>query len=285
MRARDADRNATCQVLDAALVEGQLSGEEHRQRVATATRAATLGELHGLVTDLQPTTPSTQPRRTGRSNRRPLLAAAGIGVAVAVVIAVLVATDDPDPAPSAPAAQPVAESPVAPVVPASPGAAPDGVEPSVVRMPEEFHTVEGMTALLDTIRQRFGATTGIELAIWRTDAMLLLPDPLNENEKQLYRFNDGWGAPSNRDRDPEDLPVDLAAFDVPAVVAALTNAPATVGIPPGDVSDLVVDIDHVQGPADTGNLELMVKVSSTSGADGFVYLDSAGAVKRVEQPG
>ena len=52
-RAKDSDRNDTCQVLDSALAEGQLSMEEHRQRVASATTAATLGELQSLVSDLQ----------------------------------------------------------------------------------------------------------------------------------------------------------------------------------------------------------------------------------------
>jgi hypothetical protein len=52
-RAKDNDRNNTCQVLDTALSEGQLSMEEHRQRVSAATNATTLGELQSLVSDLQ----------------------------------------------------------------------------------------------------------------------------------------------------------------------------------------------------------------------------------------
>ena len=52
-RAKDSDRNDTCQILDSALSEGQLSMEEHRQRVSSATHAATLGELQTLVADLQ----------------------------------------------------------------------------------------------------------------------------------------------------------------------------------------------------------------------------------------
>ena len=43
MRAKDSDRNDTCQILDSALSEGQLSMEEHRQRVSSATTAPTLG--------------------------------------------------------------------------------------------------------------------------------------------------------------------------------------------------------------------------------------------------
>jgi hypothetical protein len=35
-RAKDSDRNATCQVLDSALAEGRLSMEEHRQHALAA---------------------------------------------------------------------------------------------------------------------------------------------------------------------------------------------------------------------------------------------------------
>ncbi|GFG53444.1 hypothetical protein CQY20_12115 [Mycolicibacterium agri] len=52
-RARDADRTAVCQLLDSAFAEGQLSVEEHRQRVSAAVNATTLQELHALVEDLQ----------------------------------------------------------------------------------------------------------------------------------------------------------------------------------------------------------------------------------------
>lgn len=279
MRARDADRDGICRSLDDALAEGQLTAEEHRVRVAAATRATRLGELEGLITDLQTTAPPVQPN----SPRGRQFAVAGVGAALAVAIAAVVATagDDPDTAPPTPVApRVVAESPIAPE--AATEEDPDEVPPTVVTFPTELHTVAGMTALLDTIRQRFGDTTGIELAIWRDSAMLLRPDPANDSEKLLYRFSSGWGDPSPRARDPEDLPVDLGAFNVAAIVAALQAAPATAGIAPADVSDLVVDIDDVQDPAGVNALEAMVMVSSTSGDSRFIYLDSAGAVKRVE---
>ncbi len=52
-RAKDTDRNDTCQILDTALSEGQLSMTEHQQRVKAATNATTLGDLRALVSDLQ----------------------------------------------------------------------------------------------------------------------------------------------------------------------------------------------------------------------------------------
>lgn len=50
------------------------------------------------------------------------------------------------------------------------------------------------------------------------------------------------------------------------------------------MSEVVVDIDHIQDPAGPGALELLVKVSKSSGGDGYIYLDIAGHTKRVEFP-
>src|SRR4029078_2969591 len=84
-RAKDSDRTATCQVLDTALADGQLSMEEHRQRVSAPTHATTLGELWSLVGDLQATNP--QPLRTPSSKlpRGTIVIAAVIGVAVVLI--------------------------------------------------------------------------------------------------------------------------------------------------------------------------------------------------------
>ena len=62
-RATDNDRNEVCQALDAALGDGQLSTEEHRERVSAATKATTLGELDSLMSDLQIHLPPARPRR------------------------------------------------------------------------------------------------------------------------------------------------------------------------------------------------------------------------------
>ncbi|EUA56562.1 hypothetical protein I553_8610 [Mycobacterium xenopi 4042] len=52
-RAKDSDREQTCRALDTALSDGELSMEEHRERIKAATSAVTLGELQTLVADLQ----------------------------------------------------------------------------------------------------------------------------------------------------------------------------------------------------------------------------------------
>ncbi len=53
LRARDIDRAETATVLDGAYAEGQLGADEYHDRIAQARAAKTLGELSGLVADLQ----------------------------------------------------------------------------------------------------------------------------------------------------------------------------------------------------------------------------------------
>jgi len=63
-RAKDTDRQETCAVLDNALSDGELSGEEHRERVSKASNAVTLGDLKVLVSICRATT-----RRRGCARR------------------------------------------------------------------------------------------------------------------------------------------------------------------------------------------------------------------------
>ena len=164
-----------------------------------------------------------------------------------------------------------------------PGSAPDGVEPTVLTVPKQLHTLGGMNGVLEQMRKRFGDTTGIELAITPDYAMLYRPDPTDDKSKLFYRFDGGWGDPTLEPRDDEDNPADLGAFDVKAVAEVLRGAPETLGIAPDDVEEVFVDIDHIDDPA-PGALELLVKVDRKSGGEGFIYLDSAGNTKRVEYP-
>lgn len=255
---------------------------EHQHRIAAATNATTLGELERLLTDLQ----SAQTPLAARSRRVPrgsakywaLVAVAATAV-VALIVAVLVFDDGDTDAPP-----PDADAKTTTAAPApAPTTTIADPEPSVLALPRELHTVEGMTGLLDQMRKRFGDTTGIELAITPDEAMLFRPDPTDDQSKLFYRFNGGWGDPTRRPRDETDDSVDLGAFDVNAVAAVLRDAPTTLGIPAADVTEVFVDVDHIAEPPGPGALELLVKVESTRG-DGYIYLDSAGNTKRVEQP-
>lgn len=289
-RARDSDRNAICQILDAALADGQLSGEEHRQRVSAATNAATLGELEPLTADLQiPGAVQPFAASTPKLGRRPLVLAGLAVAAIVLVVAVAVilmtndSTPDTTPTPSAttPETHELAAEPSSPAPSTEPPADP---APVVLGPPPNLHTADGLTLVLDEIRRRFGDTTGYELAIMSDEALLARPDPTDDSSKLVYTFERGWGDPSSRPRSDTDDVTDLGAFDVQAAAAALQAAPETLRIAPDEVSETFIDVDHIAEPPEPGALELLVKVSTKSGADGWIYLDPAGNIKRVEYP-
>jgi hypothetical protein len=291
-RAKDSDRVDICQALDSALADGQLSMAEHEHRVSAATNAATLGELHSLVADLQQANPAQSiVRQPSKLRRGPAVVAATAGLALVVggAIAWALSSDDGSP-PNATTATPSTEAarhalaaePA--TTAAAPSSTPDDVPAVVLAPPGQLHTADGMAGLIDAMRRRFGDTMGYELAISPDEAMLARPDPADDGSKLIYEFHGGWGDPSDRPKSDTDDLTDLAAFDLPAAVAALQAAPETLKIAPDNVSGSFIDIDHIADPNGPGALELLVKITTKSGTDGFIYLDGASNIKRVEYP-
>jgi hypothetical protein len=87
MRASDADRERTVDVLKAAFAEGRLTSQEYDERSGRAYRARTYGELGGLVADL-PQGPVPMPPAAGPipMTFRPASPGPGNGQALASLI-------------------------------------------------------------------------------------------------------------------------------------------------------------------------------------------------------
>jgi hypothetical protein len=247
------------------------------------SRRPTLAELHELLDDLQLDDPLPQPRPTKQRRRDIGLAAAGGLVALIVAVGWGVASQPDAPVDPPGAAVPETPAPPPAVTPAPPSPV-DDVPPVVLNLPRYMDTVEGMTGVLDEIRKRFGSTMGYELAFRPDQAFLSLPDPDNDQRKLIYTFRGGWGSPSGSARSDSDILVDLSVFDIGATVAAWQSAPATLQIAPDDVEDSYLDVDHIAEPGGPGALETLIRVTTKSGRNGFIYLDPAGAIKRVENP-
>jgi Flp pilus assembly protein TadB len=81
LRASDADRDAVAERLRQAAVEGRLEPHELEERLHTALRARTYGELEPLIVDL--------PRRQV-ARERPTTPVAGLLLALAVRLMVVV---------------------------------------------------------------------------------------------------------------------------------------------------------------------------------------------------
>jgi Flp pilus assembly protein TadB len=91
LRASDQDRDRVAERLRNAAAEGRLATHELEQRVESALRARTYGQLEWLIEDLPGASLTREPRRRVATLTRQLVALAIVLAALAVVTAVVVA--------------------------------------------------------------------------------------------------------------------------------------------------------------------------------------------------
>lgn len=273
-RAKDSDRSDTCQLLDNALADGQLSMEEHRTRVAAATRATTLGELQSLVADLQ-TPEASAPSPLIASRPRLPRAATGWGLrlataAVLVLLGVAIGWGLYGNTPS-----PMNFT-------TDPGAKADGIPARVLTAPTQLLSLGGFNGLFEQMRKKFGDTMGYELEIREDWATLYRPDPNDSRRKLEYDYRGGWGDPDSSPdalRDGDRL-VDLAKFDFDAIIGVLRGAPETLHVPRADVTNTWLEITPSTDLVTPDAVNLTIRVSSDFGG-GFLILAPDGTPKEV----
>jgi len=274
-RAKDSDRNNTCQVLDSALSDGQLSMEEHRTRVAAATTAATLGDLQRLVDDLQnddapvqmPDLKKPLPMAGRGSGWGMRAAVAGVLVVLGIAIGWGLYGNTPSPLSFT----------------SDPGAKSDGIPAKVITPPKQLQSLGGLTGLLEQMRQRFGDTMGYGLTIYPDYAVLYRADPTDDRRKLNYTYRGGFDDPYPSTKSSEDVLVDLSAFDVKTTVGLLRGAPEMVGLQQKDVKpgDTYLTIDPSRDVLTPGALTLRVSVSTDFGS-GAITFAGDGTLKRVD---
>ena len=273
-RARDSDRTDTCQILDTALAEGQLSMAEHGDRVKVATNASTLGELRSLVSDLQTASapvqlPSLQkpalvgPRATWglRLATAAVLVALGVGIGWGLFgtsRSVLGLTPDP-------------------------GARPDGVAPVVLDPPRQLHSLGGLDGLFAQMRKKFGDTVGYRLVIYPEYAVLERPDPADARRTLNFTYRGGWDDPSTEPKSAGEVAVDLDKFDTRAIVGVLRGAPQTLNIKPAEVRSTYLIVEPAKDPTTPGAVAITFYVSSEFGS-GYIETNPDGSVKRINYP-
>ena len=126
-RANDAERADVCAILDNAYADGELDGDEHRQRCSSAMSAKTRGQLLGLISDLQARPPvfAQQPTIAVKANpnRKWIVGATVGGVLAVIVIVGFIATRHSSSRPSPTAVGPVPTAAIpAPTAPPAPTA-------------------------------------------------------------------------------------------------------------------------------------------------------------------
>lgn len=275
-RAKDSDRNDTCQILDSALADGQLSMDEHRTRVALATQAETLGDLQSLVSDLQTNNAPVQLPNLKREPKLPSASAGwGIRIATAVVLVVLGMligwglwgnTSSPLDFTS------------------DPGAKDDGITAHVLTPPRQLQSLGGLNGLVQQMKQKFGDTNGYRLVVYPEYASLDRPDPADERRQLNFTYRGGWGDPSESAKGDDDRVIDLSKFDAKAVVGILRGAPETLGMKPDDVNSTYLIFEPSSDEtAPPGAMDITIYVSSDFGS-GYIELNGDGTTKQVNYP-
>jgi len=276
-RAKDSDRNTTCQVLDSALGDGQLSGEEHRIRVAAATTATTLGDLQQLVEDLQNDNAPVQmpdlkkPSRMAGGDSGWGMRAAVAGVLVVLGIAIGWGLYGNTTSPLS--------------FTSDPGAKSDGIPAKVLTPPTQLMSLGGLNGLFEQMRQKFGDTKGFDLTIFDDYASLERQDPAEPRRALRYSYRGGWADPSETTMSSDARIVDLGAMDVPTIVGLIRGAPETLKMNPNEVKDMHVSISHDDDmDAAPGTLSIQIFVSPNFGNSGYFEVDGAGTMKTIHRP-
>jgi hypothetical protein len=274
-RAKDSDREDTCKILDGALEEGQLSMEEHRERVTAATAAVTLADLHALLGDLQT---SSSPVQLQPLSSRPKFGSLGIAAA-ALIVAVLLGLG------IGWGLYGHSSSPLSVISGsgANPGGDPGGAAPIVPNAPKQLHTLSGLTGLLDQTRKKFGDAMGFRLVIYPDYAVLDRQDP-NEQRRELnYVYRGGWSEMTTSPRTSGAVVVDLGRFDATKAVGILQGAPKTLGINPSDVTSTYLIVEPSDDQSTPGAVSLSAYVSADYGS-GYIKFTGDGNVERVNPP-
>jgi hypothetical protein len=151
--------------------------------------------------------------------------------------------------------------------------------PAAQNGPSKLQTVDGLNALIASIKSKFGDTMGFQLNVYTEHAVIERVSPENQHVEQDFILYDGgdwqsWG--SDTTTSSLDYLADIAAFDVPAVIKTLDGAPQALGAKDNSQSYLIVS------GAEGGGIELAIH--SMEAGTGFMQVNPDGSVKKVYPP-
>lgn len=271
-RAKDSDRQDACRILDDALRDGELSMEEHRERVSAATKAVTLGDLQRLVADLQVESAlSTNARAqiAGETHR--------VGLAGRCVCRIGAAGRRHR-------LGRVRQHPLSAGLHLGSRSKARQDRPVVLTPPRQLHSLGGLTGLLEQTRKRFGDTMGYRLVIYPEYASLDRVDPADDRRVLAYTYRGGWGDATSSAKSIADVSVvDLSKFDAKTAVGIMRGAPETLGLKQSDVKSMYLIVEPAKDPTTPAALSLSLYVSSDYGG-GYLVFAGDGTIKHVSYP-
>lgn len=235
-RARDADRDRTVELIEAAYVDGQLGDADRDLRVGHALAAVTLDELSGLTRDLQvpaghvaPAVPGRAPApRATRRVARALVALGAVAVLLGIAVTSLVtlASVDTDSATS------TSSSPAAPVeVPiASEESATFAMAPAPVRK------------FLGSYEEQFGTLDVWEAGFYPARVGVQVPVRGARPRFERWSYDGSWRQDTTASAvsNPQGT-ADLATLDVRRLFANIAAARKTLDVRRGELTHVLVN--------------------------------------------
>ncbi|MCA0156251.1 DUF1707 domain-containing protein [Tsukamurella sp. M9C] len=220
LRARDVDRVWVMARVDEAFTDGQLTVDEHLDRLAAARAATTIRELDLVLRDLQvPVAPSAH----RRGERRARVAVVVVAIAVVVtILAVAIAWFSAESVPDRPAA---ADD--------RPGAAAQ-VADRLVGGP--MFSAAGLDEVVRATREKFGTTVIEGVHFYRDKAVVRVPEAVSPTGAAWYTYSLG-GAFHDREvyggqavSSDAALRVDVARLDTRRLAELIASSPERLGL-------------------------------------------------------
>jgi hypothetical protein len=237
LRARDQDRDAAIEQIEAAYVDGEITSVDRDLRVGNALKASTLGELAMITRDLQTQTQTPAPAEAPRPPLRPRRLVIPVVVMSVVAVGVVLAfnafgSDDPPESSTEQVVQPPDQpSPDQP----SPGQqSPDQEEPA-----DGFTmTPAGMRAFVAAYEDQFGTSDVLEATFYADDRVILMvPTRGNSNRHERWSYKDEFtqdeGATTNASG---EQPIDLRDLNVTALFENIQKAKRVLNVDHGELT-------------------------------------------------
>ncbi|GAA3515658.1 hypothetical protein GCM10022234_08410 [Aeromicrobium panaciterrae] len=225
-RASDADRELCLNDIESAFADGRIDDAEREARTQSALQAKTLDELARLTADLRPPgaqRPTTFTPTVPKGLMPKILVAAIIPAVAAIIIVIAASNGNDSTPPSTDTSQP------------NLGSQPKGTL--------KLHTAAGFEKFVAATRSAFGTTTVESAAIYPDYASVNVVVKDNPRRTERWSFREGYdGDPSKSTRAADDIVVDMAAVNVPALMEAVRRAPTELNVK--EVKSIYIILDE-----------------------------------------
>ncbi|MFE5647012.1 DUF1707 domain-containing protein [Rhodococcus sp. NPDC056516] len=271
-RARDLDRVETCNVLEAAYAEGQLSAEDYFERTEKAKAAKTLLALARLVNDLQvPKIETRTAPRTSTTRKAGYLGAAAL-IVVGAIAAVAWSRSPLTPSEDITASYASTTS-LAPPLPTTTPVPEPTVEPILIAHIDTL-TPEGIGAFIERYREEFGDMFVDGASFHEKHSSVQRAAPGAPAQTQRISF---WGGfqiePNNTPRRSDQPTFDLGSIEIDKLAPYMANIGGYVNVSDAAITHLIMDANY-------GVPEIAIYAENGLGHQGRIEVTPWGEISR-----